>query len=58
MAPDFFAIHPVEADAPEEDVLLLDYSFLSTVPEATLRVPTYAHWLEQQDRTLRIGCWT
>ncbi len=51
MAPDFFAIHPVEADAPEEDVLLLDYSFLSTVPEATLRVPSYAHWLEQQDQT-------
>ena len=39
MAPDFFAIHPVEAGAPEEDVLLLDYAFLSTVPEATLRVP-------------------
>lgn len=51
MAPDFFAIHPVEADAPEEDILLLDYSFLSTVPEATLRVPTYANWLEQQDQT-------
>ncbi|MFT3927559.1 MAG: sulfotransferase [Myxococcales bacterium] len=51
MAPDFFAIHPVEADAPEEDVLLLDYSFLSTVPEATLHVPSYAHWLEQQDQT-------
>ncbi len=49
LAPDFFAIHPVEAQAPEEDVLLLDYSFLSTVPEATLRVPSYACWLESQD---------
>ena len=49
LAPDFFAIHPVEARAPEEDVLLLDYSFLSTVPEATLRVPSYARWLESQD---------
>jgi hypothetical protein len=39
----------VEADAPEEDVLLLDYAFLSTVPEATLRVPTYSRWLEEQD---------
>ncbi|MBN2552250.1 MAG: sulfotransferase, partial [Spirochaetales bacterium] len=27
MAPDFFAVHPVEVEAPEEDVLLLDYSF-------------------------------
>ena len=49
-APDFFAIHPVEARAPEEDVLLLDYALLSTVPEATLRVPTYAQWVERQDQ--------
>ena len=51
MAPAFFAIHPVEADAPEEDVLLLDYAFMSTTPEATQHVPTYARWLEQQDHT-------
>jgi hypothetical protein len=50
LAPDFFAIHPVEAEAPEEDVLLLDYTFLSTVPEATLRVPAYAAWLEEQNQ--------
>ena len=51
MAPGFFAIHPAEADAPEEDVLLLDYAFMSTTPEATLQVPTYAAWLEGQDHT-------
>lgn len=51
LAPDFFAVHPVEAGAPEEDVLLLDLSFRSTVPEATLRVPSYARWLEDQDQT-------
>ena len=49
LAPEFFAIHPVEADAAEEDVLLLDHSFTSQAPEATLHVPTYAAWLEQQD---------
>ena len=51
LAPDFFAIHPVEAEAPEEEVILLDYSFLSTVAEATLHVPTFAAWLEEQDQT-------
>jgi len=51
LAPDFFAIHPVEAHAPEEEVILLDYSFLSTVAEATLHVPSYAAWLERQDQT-------
>ena len=50
MAPDFFAVHPIDALAPEEDVLLLDLAFRSTVPESTLRVPTYASWLEEQDQ--------
>jgi hypothetical protein len=49
LAPDFFAIHPVEAESPEEDCLLLDYAFLSTVPEATQQVPTFSAWLEAQD---------
>jgi hypothetical protein len=50
MAPDFFAVHPVETEEPEEDVLLLDFALLSTVPEATLRVPSYSRWLEGQDQ--------
>ena len=49
MAPEFFAIHPVEHEAPEEDILLLDLTFMSQAPEATFYVPTYAKWLEQQD---------
>jgi hypothetical protein len=50
MAPGFFAIHPVEHHAPEEDILLLDSTFLSTTPEATMNVPTYASWLEKTDQ--------
>jgi NAD(P)-dependent dehydrogenase (short-subunit alcohol dehydrogenase family) len=55
LAPDFFAVHPVEADAPEEDVLLLDLSFMSQTPEATLHVPSYARWLETQDHAPAYG---
>lgn len=51
MAPGFFAIHPVEHTAPEEDILLLDTTFLSTTPEATMNVPSYAAWLEQTDQS-------
>jgi len=51
MAPGFFAIHPVEHLAPEEDILLLDTTFLSTTPEATMHVPSYASWLEKTDQT-------
>jgi hypothetical protein len=49
MSPEFFAIHPVQFDAPEEDVLLLDISFVSQVPEAMLPLPSFSRWVEQQD---------
>jgi hypothetical protein len=49
LSPDFYAVHPIEVDSQEEDVLLLDFSFLSTVPESLLKVPGYARWLENQD---------
>ena len=51
MSPGFFAIHPIAFEAPEEDVLLLDVSFLSTTTEATMNVPTYASWLEKNDQS-------
>ncbi len=49
LAPDFAAIHPLRHDAAEEDVFLLDLSFMSQSPEATMHVPSYAAWLERQD---------
>ena len=49
LAPEFFAVHPVEHDAPEEDVLLLDYCFMSQSWEVLMNVPSYASWLEAQD---------
>ncbi len=50
LAPDFFAIHPIQHLSPEEDVLLLDISLRSTVAEATTSVPGFARWLEEQDQ--------
>lgn len=49
MSPGFFAIHPAEPDAPEEEVILLEQAFLTTTPEAMMNVPTYSRWLERQD---------
>jgi hypothetical protein len=51
MAPGFFSIHPVEYEKPEEDILLLDTTFLSTTPESTMHVPSYAAWLEHTDQS-------
>ena len=58
LAPEFFAIHPVEAHAPEEDVLIMDLSFLSPTVDASFRVPSYSAWFHASDqrpmyRTLR-----
>lgn len=58
LSPGFFAIHPAEPEAPEEEVILLEQSFLTTTPEAMMNVPTYSGWLEAQNhvpayRTLR-----
>lgn len=50
LAPDFFAVHPIDAVGPEEEILLLDLAFRSTVPEATMHVPSYASWLEGVDQ--------
>jgi hypothetical protein len=51
MSPGFFAIHPIDINEPEEDILLLDVSFLSTTPEAMMNVPSYAGWLEKTDQS-------
>lgn len=51
LAPDFRAVHPMAWDAPEEDVLLLDLSFMSQAPEAAMHVPRYSRWLETRDHT-------
>ena len=51
LAPEFLAIHPIEYDAPEEEIFLLDLSFMSQAPEALMHVPSYSRWLEEQDHT-------
>jgi len=51
ISPGFFAVHPLDPVLPEEDVLLLDISFMSTTTEAMMDVPSYASWLESIDQT-------
>lgn len=57
LSPAFQAVHPVAPDAPEEDILLLDVSFMSQSPEATMHVPGYAAWLERQDHARAYAYW-
>lgn len=66
LSPQFMAVHPINHNEPEEDVMLLDLNFMSQAPEATMHVPSYSRWLEKKDHTqtyeyfhkvLKILCW-
>tara|TARA_B110000014_G_scaffold264187_1_gene263908 strand:- start:8244 stop:9398 length:1155 start_codon:yes stop_codon:yes gene_type:complete len=50
-SPDLMKIHPMDAMAPDEEILLLEHGFFSTVPESFMNVPTYSKWVESQDHT-------
>ena len=50
LAPELFAIHPVEAEAPEEDIHLLDITFMSPAVDAIMRVPEYQAWFSEVDQ--------
>jgi len=45
------SIHPWDAQAPDEEIMLLEHAFLSHVPEAFCNVPTYRSWITEQDWT-------
>jgi hypothetical protein len=49
-APDFRAIHPLDALAPEECHRLAGGSFLADIYALRYRVPGYAAWLSEQSR--------
>ncbi len=51
LSPALFAIHPIEAEAPEEDVFLLDATFISGAVDASLSVPSYTKWIREIDQT-------
>ena len=50
-APELVAAHPMDALAPDEEIMLLEHSFYSTNTEAYAHVPSYSAWLEVQDWT-------
>jgi hypothetical protein len=53
--PEQASIHPWDAQAPDEEIMLLEHSFLSHVPEAFTNVPSYRAWIDTQDWTPAYG---
>ena len=47
--PGLAAIHPIDAVAPDEEIMLLEHSFISTVPECYASIPKYGEALYAQD---------
>ena len=48
-SPDLIAAHPMDAHAPDEEILLLEFGFFSTNPYAFCSIPGWERWREQQD---------
>jgi hypothetical protein len=55
-SPELVAAHPMDARAPDEEIMLVEHSFLSTNPEAFCRIPSFAAWREVQDLTPGYAC--
>ena len=50
LSPDFGDLHTVVWDGPEEDVVLLDRTFVSMSFDSFYRVPSYGDWLRSADQ--------
>ena len=48
-SPDALTIHPWDYKGADEEVLLLEHTFFSSVPESFMRLPSYSNWVESQD---------
>jgi sulfotransferase family protein len=50
-SPDLAAAHPMDAHAPDEEIMLVEHAFTSWNPEAFCRVPSYSAYLDEIDLT-------
>jgi sulfotransferase family protein len=48
-SPDLIAAHPMDAHAPDEEIMLVEHAFTSWNPEAFCRVPSYSAHLDEID---------
>lgn len=51
----FEAIHPMNAHAYDEELPLIEQSFISNIPEAMMYLPAYGEWLLNADQTKAYG---
>lgn len=50
-APELTSIHPLEAEGPDEEILILGQMFVSTMVEGMTFVPGFTEWLDDYDQS-------
>ena len=51
LSPELASIHPLEPDAPDEEILVLGQMFVSTMIEGMNYVPSFTRWLNGYDQS-------
>ena len=50
-APELASIHPLDPEAPDEEILILGQMFVSTMVEGMAFVPSFTRWLDTYDQS-------
>lgn len=51
LAPELASIHPLDPDAPDEEIIVLGQMFVSTMVEGMTFCPTFTRWLDTYDQS-------
>lgn len=50
LSPELASIHPLDPDAPDEEIIILGQLFITTMVEAMTFIPSFAKWLDTYDQ--------
>lgn len=51
LSPELASIHPLDPDAPDEEIIILGQLFITTMVEAMTFIPSFAKWLNDYDQS-------
>lgn len=51
LSPELASIHPLDPDAPDEEIIILGQLFITTMVEAMTFAPSFAAWLDTYDQS-------
>lgn len=51
LSPELASIHPLDPEAPDEEIIILGQLFITTMVEAMTFIPSFARWLDDYDQS-------